>query len=180
MRKAAVTLVAPERYLATLRINAQQPGITVLVDGEFFGQTPLENIAVEVSPGSHAIEANGEAMVPFSTMVDVAYGEVKDVTVELSRSTAFVGGETPFRHRWWTWAIAGAGVVSTALGGYMNYLHADAVDQLNTKAALGTLSHTDASTLNDSKNHWQRAVFFYGAGGAMVSTFGVLIAVDLL
>ncbi len=100
MRRAAVRLVAPERLLGTLVIEARQSGVHVLVDGLSLGVMPLEQPELALPVGRHAVEASRPGWVPYSTIVDLAYEQTLTVELDLPASTVWVGGETPFRHRW--------------------------------------------------------------------------------
>jgi len=179
MRKAAVELVAPELFTGFLEIIARQPEVQILIDGNLVGTTPLVTSRLELPAGRHAVEAQGEALVPFSTMADIAYGEVKQVTIDLAQSSVFVGGDTPMRHRWWVWSIVGAGVLSTALGGYFNNLHLRTIHKIERYAEEGRLTAANGPALTeDEKADWQRATIFYGVGGALLVGAGVLLSFD--
>jgi len=180
MRRAAVTLLAPDLLVGTLDLQCPQPEVEILIDGKLAGTTPMKNTKVEVPVGRHAVEAKGEGLVPFSTLVDVAYGEMAKVNIALPRNTVFVGGETPFRSRWWTWAIASAGVIAVGLGGYFNYLQADTVRKIESRAKKGTLTSERADLYDESESHWSRARVFYGVGGALLGGVTVLFTIDLL
>ncbi|MBI3179641.1 MAG: PEGA domain-containing protein [Deltaproteobacteria bacterium] len=179
MRKAAVQLVAPHLFTGAVEIVAKQTGVQITLNGEWVGSTPLTTSRLEVPAGRHALEATAEGYVPFSSMVNVAYGETKQVTIELPLSTAFVGGSTPFRHRWYTWAIAGAGVLGLGLGGYFNYLHVDAVNKINDRADKGTLTAANVDLYQQQEDNWNRALYFYGGGGALALTAAVMLSMDL-
>ncbi len=179
MRKAAVQLVAPELFVGSIEIVTQQTGVQITLNGELVGTTPLKSTRLEVPAGRHALEATAEGYVPFSSMVSLAYGETKQVTIELPLSTAFVGGATPFRHRWYTWAITGAGVIGLGLGGYFNYLHVDTVNKINDRAKDNELTAANADLYEQQADNWHRALYFYGGGGALALTAGVLLSLDL-
>lgn len=180
MRKAAVQLVAPELYTGTLQIHATQPNIEISVDGERVGSTPLVDPNIAVPVGRRAVEANGPGLVPFSTMIEIAYGEKKPLTILLPDNTVFVGGTTPYYARWWTWALAGAGIAAVGLGGYFNKLQHDNVSRIEKRAANTRLTAEDTDLYKDSKNNWTRALIFYGAGGAMLGTVGAFVVFDFL
>jgi hypothetical protein len=179
MRKAAVTLLAPELFVGTLELAANQPGLTILVDGRHVGTTPLVSPLLEVAAGRHAIEASGEGLVPFSSMVEVAYGERVPLTILLPENTVFVGGATPFRNRWYTWAIAGAGAIGLAMGGYFNYQHVQTKNEIEARAGDETLTQDHAGLNNDRLSQLKSARVFYGIGGGLLGTVGVLLVVDL-
>jgi hypothetical protein len=179
IRKAAVQLVAPHLFTGDIELVASQSNVTVQLDGKLLGVTPLAQTRVSVPAGHHALEASGEGLVPFSTMLTIAYGETKTVTVDLAQSTAFMGGSTPFRHRWWTWAIAGAGLVAVGLGSYFNYLQVDTVNTIERRAGNDNLGAGSADLYQQQQDHWTRAVVFYGSGSALLTTAGVLLIIDL-
>lgn len=178
MRKAAVELLAPELFLGTIEVQAGQPGVSIVVDGRLAGTTPLANNRIDVAVGRHAIEATGEGLVPFSDFVEVRYGEVVPISIQLPDNTVFVGGATPFRNRWWPWTLAGTGLVATGLGAYFNYLHADAVRQIERRASDGRLGADNVDLYDQAQADWQRALVFYGVGGAVLGGVGVLFTID--
>jgi len=185
MRAAAVRVLAPERYLGTIEVAAKQPGVRILLDGNLVGTVPLASPRFSVTVGRHAIEANGPGLVPFSGFVEVGYDDVQKVTVLLPGNTVFVGGDVPFYATWWTWALAGTGLIASGIGGYFNYEHVRAIDRLNSRAqacqAGGACALTaDSATLyTDSQANWTRALIFYGAGGTLLGGVGIMWVTDL-
>jgi hypothetical protein len=175
MRKAAVQLVAPELFVGTLAFVMDQPGLTILVDGN-----PVTGTRADVAVGRHAVEASGARMVSYSTLVDVGYGETRELRIHLAESTAFLGGGTPFRERWWTWSLAGAGVVGVGLGAYFNRLHLDGVRGVSTRAERGRLDHSGADVYHDAEDDWSRAKLFYGIGGVLATGAAAFLVVDFL
>ncbi len=178
MRKAAVELLAPELFLGAIEVQALQPGVNIVVDGRLVGTTPLASNRVDVAVGRHALEATGDGLVPFSDFVEVRYGEVVPVAIQLPQNTVFVGGDTPFRNRWWTWTLAGTGLVATGLGAYFNYLQSDAVRQIEQRAKDGRLGADQQDLYDQEQAQWQRALVFYGIGGTLLGGVGVLWVVD--
>ncbi len=179
MRKAAVSLLAPELFVGTLELSATQPGLRIVIDGELVGTTPLPSPRLEVPVGRHAIEASGDGLVPFSSMLDIAYGEVVPLTVLLPENQLFVGGDTPFRARWYTWALAGAGVIGLSLAGYFHYESYDSARTIEDLYRHKALRHDHASLNDDRLSQLKTARAFYGIGGALVGTTGVLLLIDL-
>ncbi|MEM6731189.1 MAG: PEGA domain-containing protein [Myxococcota bacterium] len=179
IRAAAVRLLAPERYVGTIEFVVEQVGVQVLIDGELIGSAPLARNRFELEVGRHAIEASGEGLVPFSEVVDIRYGEKRTVTIVLPANTVFVGGDTPYYARWWTWAIAGAGVTGLGLGGYFGYLQQDTVGDIEDRAGAGTLTGDDAFLFQDQEADRDRALLFYGIGGALTLTAATLLSLDL-
>jgi hypothetical protein len=180
MRKAAVTLLAPELLVGTVELACSQTGVEVVVDGVSLGKTPLAATRRELPVGRHAIEANAPGLVPFSTLVDVAYGETKKVAIALPVNTVFVGGDTPFRARWWTWSIAGSGALAVGMGVFFNCLQADTVAKINQRAAAGTLTIDHAYLYRQEEEQWITAVVFYAVGALLMTGVGALLGVDFV
>jgi hypothetical protein len=180
MRKAAVLLLAPELFTGTLEIHAAQPGVQIIIDGQMQGTTPLAQPRFEVLAGKHAVEATGEGLVPFESLVEVAYGEVVPLNVMLPENTVFVGGDAPFRARWWTWTLAAAGAASGGLGGYFYYQHTQTADRISKRAERGTLTHADTDMVDAWDRDYKVATGLFAAGGLLVTTVGTLLVIDLL
>jgi len=179
MRKAAVQLVAPEKFLGTLEIVAEQPSIQILVDGALIGTTPLESNKIRVPAGRCALEATGAGLVRFSKIIDIPYDDSVTVSINLPTNDVFVGGQTPYRNRWWTWALVGAGALGVGMGAYFNQLHIDSVHTIESRAATGTLDENSAGLYNDARAEWKRSISFYTAGGLLLSSAGILLVIDL-
>lgn len=180
MRRAAVTLLAPELLVGTVSLVCPQEGVEITVNGQSVGVTPLANPRIEIPVGRHAIEANGDGLVPFSTLVDIAYGENKKVEIKLPRNTIFVGGDTPFRSRWWPWTIAGAGVLIAGMGGVFNFMQADTVAKIENRAQSHTLTVEHANDLfRQEEELWTTAIVLYIAGAVVITGVLVLFGVDL-
>lgn len=179
MRRAAVTLVAPELLVGTVVLDCKQSDVEILIDGQLLGRTPLVSPRVKVPVGRHAIEASGEGLVPFSTFIEVAYGEIIPVEIVLPTNTIFVGGNTPFRSRWWTWTLFGVGVVAGGVGGLFNYLHVDAVNQINALAQANQLTIDRMQLYRDADQHFMMAMGFYIGGAVIVATVATLLGIDL-
>ena len=179
IRRAAVQIAAPHRFVGRLELSGAQPGVTVKVDGREVGTTPLTTPTLELTVGPHALEATGAGLVPYSAIVEVQYDETVPVDFLLPSSSVFIGGDAPFRHRWWTWSIAGAGVIAVGLGGYFNALQADTASRIEERIQAGTLRY-DTSLYREEEDNWKRAVVSYGIGGALMLTSMTLLSLDFL
>lgn len=180
MRRAAVTLLAPEMLVGIVDLQCSQSDVQIVIDGQVIGTTPLKNTRVELPVGRHAIEANGDGLVPFSNMIDIAYGETKTIEIELPSNTLFIGGSTPFRSRWWTWTLAGAGVLTAGLGGLFNGLQANTVGRINARASAGTLTIEHRDLYQEEALFWYTALSFYIAGAALLTTVTALLGFDVI
>jgi hypothetical protein len=83
LRAAAVHLLAPERYVGALEIDASVPGAQVLVDGKPMGPTPIAGTIVGLSPGQHALRLTKEGFADFEKFVDVRFDQTTLVRVDL-------------------------------------------------------------------------------------------------
>lgn len=173
MRKAAVLLLAPERFTGIVEVHATQAGVEVLIDGQPVGTVPLPSPRLTVLAGRHAVEARGEGLVPFSSMLDVPYEGVVPLTILLPENTLFVGGATPFRARWWPWVMGAVGVVAAGVGGYFYYYYVQLARDMEKD-----LSVSGAAKRDDWHSALVRSRIAGGAGGALLTTVGVLFVTD--
>ena len=179
IRRAAVELLAPELFVGKLEINAAQPNVNIVIDGQLAGRTPLADATIPLTVGRHAIEANGEGLVPFTSFVDIAYGESVPVKIDLPANSLFIGGRAPFRSRWWTWVAASVGVVGLGVGTVFNVLQVQNVHDINQQAKNHQLGAGTADLYSQSKANWSRAAGFYIGGGVVLGTVGILYTIDL-
>ena len=178
MRKAAVQLLAPERFSGTLLVNARQPGVQILIDGELAATTPLDDPRIPLSVGTHSIEARGDRLVPFEAMIDIAYEEVKELEIDLPRGNLFVGGRRPYYTRWWTWTLGGLGVA--ALGGSLGLyrLHNNLYAEYEANPRLSSVELENLR--NQARNQALYPAWGLAAGGgALVVTAAALLLSDL-
>jgi hypothetical protein len=180
MRKAAVTLLAPELLVGTLEIHAEQPGLQIVIDGQLAGTTPLARPLIPLGVGSHAIEASGKGLVTLSKMVDIEYDETVPLTISLPANAVFVGGNTPFRARWWPWVITAVGVAGVATGGYFYDQHIQAANTMSNLYRDGKINYTVGAEHDRWSNDLKLARIFGAAGGALILTTGTLFVIDLL
>jgi hypothetical protein len=179
MRATAVQLVAPERYVGSIRLRAPQHGVRIIVDGEPVGVGPLHSV-VEVTVGRHAIEAAGDGLVPLATVAVVTYEGLTPVDIELADSSVFASSSTPFRNRWWTWAMAAVGVASVSAGVYFNVQHLDTSHKIDALVDAGRHDYRAASLHRDQSQQWTAAAILYGSGGALLAGSGLLLTFDFL
>jgi hypothetical protein len=111
---------------ATLAIESDPPGATVLVDGERVGTTPME---VRLGPGEHRIETQLEGYASQSRTVEAVPGVSERWTPRLhadgSRPDTAVDEGPRRREPLWPagWALVGTGVASLAVGVTFLALH---------------------------------------------------------
>jgi PEGA domain-containing protein/tetratricopeptide repeat protein len=69
--------------LGKLRVEVNEPGARVLVDGKFMGESP-QAITLRVDPGSHAVVAEKQGAMPAVATVTVSAGEERVVDLRLT------------------------------------------------------------------------------------------------
>jgi hypothetical protein len=75
-----------EGGFGTIAIRAQPAGSEVTIDGErWTGSAPGAPLLVQVAEGRHRITVQKEGYRPFSTDIDVRFGETTPINVSLSR-----------------------------------------------------------------------------------------------
>jgi hypothetical protein len=82
LREAAVQLLAPARFVGSLRVNCDVPGALVFVDGKQVGVAPLPGPIEGLSPGQHTLRVVDKSR-ELSTFVEVRYGKEVEARIEL-------------------------------------------------------------------------------------------------
>lgn len=102
-----------------LKVGANVEKARVFVDGEYIGDTPVEQ---EVDPGTKHVKVRLLGYYDFEASLDVVAGEAYEVNAELERlppeeDPTIAEPPRPRRwyERWWVWTIVGAVVVSAAI-----------------------------------------------------------------
>jgi len=83
--RAKQRLAALEPYIGRIAVSAEEDGVTVTIDGEVIGETPLR--AQWAKAGSHKVSAQKQGFLPFETAVSVTAGQKKTVMVLLEPSS---------------------------------------------------------------------------------------------
>lgn len=180
MRALAVQLVAPEKYLGTVELRIAEAGIDLKIDGLSVGESPLADNNLRLPVGTHAVEATAPGRVPMSAIIDVRYDEIVPVTVDLPTSDIMMGGATPFRHRWWTWTVAGVGITTLAVGAVFNVLHVQAAERINNDYAAGILTAADRGLYEQEQLSWNVALISYVVGSVLLGVTASLLTWDFI
>lgn len=108
-----------EAKIAFLRLESPMEGVSVRVDGQSEGETPIE--PVPVNPGRHAVIAEKDGYQRFEAAEILTTGEEKTVVLALVpiQVTPTIVAETKpppsddstVFEKWWFWAIVGGVVV---------------------------------------------------------------------
>jgi tetratricopeptide (TPR) repeat protein len=124
-----------KKRVAFLTITVNRSGAKVLVDGTEVGTTPIGAL-LAVSVGRHRVSAQGDDGASASATVDVAGGDSKTVTLELSTRQVGAASGTPQEQakglskldKWGVGMLAGGaalGIAGAVLGLMANAAHDD-------------------------------------------------------
>jgi hypothetical protein len=156
-----------------LRIQVDQPGAVVTLDGKELGRAPLES-APRVLEGPHAIVVQKDGYVRWSTTVAVSPGGEVPVKVELVPIRLL--GEAA-RSRLWAWAYGSTGVAAVGLVGGLVFKKQ--ADDAYSKYKSAT-HRTRASDLkNQTRQKATLTAVSFGVAGAAAVTAGTLYVLAL-
>lgn len=140
--RAARTVLPSE---GTVRLRSDFEGALVRVDGEAVGQTPIDR-EIELTPGSHRIEASRDGYLPFVADVDVERGGVVLTRIDLgSALTHRSVAQTPVV-TWFAWGLAAATLVATVAVG----VHAQSLVPVEFGATDGYAAARDWGAISDA------------------------------
>jgi hypothetical protein len=86
IRGAAYKLLVPSQYAGTIQLDLAEDGAEVFVDGRPAGKTPLKAPIPGLTPGKHALKLVKGGFADFDKWVDVRFGRVSVVKVDLRNS----------------------------------------------------------------------------------------------
>ena len=116
--------------VGTIEASCTQKGVTVTLDGQPWFSCPGTGTR-RVTPGDHAIVAEGRQLMTLSQRISVKAGSIAPSRIALVPVSRNVIVAEP-RHRWAPWLVAGLGVAAAATGagawfkGYRGMADADA------------------------------------------------------
>jgi hypothetical protein len=191
VRETAVQLLAPSRFVGSLRVEV--PGATgalLFVDGKPLGTLPLSRPLAGLVPGQHVVRVQDKDQET-STFVEVRFGKTTDAHIELgaaqvvSLPAAAVPtlAEAPLRKPAWVRPAAigmlGAGVASAVIGlAFHAKTYATASAQPGL-AATNQLQRRDAPRYLDADQNTSMARGFYVAAAVLTAAGGGLLWWDL-
>jgi len=82
MRQVATRLLRPEAYRGHIDLRVDRSGVTIFVDGQDMGRTPLKE-PLRLTPGRHALKLEAPGYKDFEKFVDVPFGRTVPLTVAL-------------------------------------------------------------------------------------------------
>ena len=100
----------------SLAVTAAEPGMLLLVDGRSVGRSPVERV-LELSPGTHRVEATKDGRIPYRAQIDVHPNAVSAAYVDLRPRTHHARAHGP---RPWTWIAAAASAGALIAGGTLS------------------------------------------------------------
>lgn len=83
--RAKQRLAALEPYIGRISVSSEEDGVTVTIDGEVIGETPLRPQWAKA--GAHKVSAQKQGFLPFETSVSVTVGQKKTVMLMLEPSS---------------------------------------------------------------------------------------------
>jgi len=113
----AISVLGPTTGI--LRIDVDQVGAAIFIDGRRFGTSPLQPLT-DAPPGSHTVRVSMDGFLDFEQEVEVSAGQETAVQATLEPAPppepAGPPAPPPVYRRWWFWTIIGAVAVGAGLG----------------------------------------------------------------
>jgi hypothetical protein len=191
VREAAVQLLAPSRFVGSLRLDVPgAAGALLFVDGKSSGTLPLPQPLDGLAPGQHVVRVKDKGHET-STFVEVRFGRTTDAHIDLAAPVvalpaAAVPGallETAARKPAWVRPAAigmlGAGVASAVIGFAFHARAYSTASNLNGVAAPNQLQRSGAQTYSDVDQNTSMARGFYVAAALLAAGGGGLLWWDL-
>jgi PEGA domain-containing protein len=89
MRQTATRLLKPESYKGNLSLNVNVSGVSVYIDGDLVGQTPIEK-GMRLSPGRHALKLAAAGFKDYEAFIDIPFD--RTVPVEIKMESQLISG----------------------------------------------------------------------------------------
>jgi len=192
VREAAVQLLAPARFVGSLRVEVPgAAGALLFVDGKPSGTLPLAQPLEGLTPGQHVVRVKDKEHET-STFVEVRFARTTDAHIELGAApvvalpaaavpSALV--ETAPRKPAWVRPAAigmlGAGVASAVIGFAFHAKAYSTASSLNGLAASNQLQRSDLQKYSDVDQNTNMARGFYVAAALLTAAGGGLLWWDL-
>jgi hypothetical protein len=191
VRAAAVELLAPHRYVGSLRVEV--PGVSgalLFLDGKPAGQTPLAVPIEGLAPGQHTLRVADRGMRELSAFVDIHYGQTTEARVDLGAvplrtvPIAALPAAGPRSKPWMrpvAYAGLGLGLASAAVAIFFHAKSYATAADLNRRAdaAPSELRASDVAAYSAMDRDVRVARGFYIAAAALGLAAGGLLVWDL-
>jgi hypothetical protein len=190
LREAAVQLLAPSRFVGSLRIEVPgASGALLFVDGKAAGTLPLAQPLEGLTPGQHVVRVKDKARET-STFVEVRFGRTTDARLDLGGAVVAVPAAAlptlattvPRKPAWVRPAAVsaiGAAVASAVIGAAFHARAYSTASDLNNLAAANQLHKPDVQSYADVERDTNIARGFYIAAAVLAATGGGLLWWDL-
>jgi hypothetical protein len=193
LREAAVRLLAPARYVGSLRIEVPgASGAELFLDGKSAGKLPLATPIEGLPPGQHTIRVTDAQAREMNTFVEVRFARTTEARIDLSGAglkavvpaAALPSAAVDFPPRApWVRPVAiaglGAGVLSTALAVVFHLKAYSAANALNQKESQNELQPGSLGLYRDVDRNTQIARALYVSGALLAAAGGGLLYWDL-
>ena len=191
LRAAAVELLAPQRFVGSLRVEV--PGVSgamLFLDGRPVGQTPLPQPIEGLAPGQHTVRVADGGMRELSAFIDIQYGQTTDARFDLGMAPLrtvplpalpAAGSSSP-RKSWIrpaAYAGLGVGVASAALAIFLQLKAYSTASDLNRREAVNGLRATDAGSYAEIDRQVKAARGLYVAAAILGAAGGGLLLWDM-
>jgi PEGA domain len=190
LREAAVQLLAPLRWVGSLRVVVDAPGALIFVDGKQVGIAPLTQPVTGLAPGQHTLRVVDKSR-ELSTFVEVRFGQEIEARIELGAARVVraalpsaTASVQPVRAHpsWVRPAAIGAitlGVMSAAVAVGFNVRAYATASDLNQRESLNQLQPGDLPAYADVDHDTHMARGFYISGAILAAAGGALLWWDL-
>jgi hypothetical protein len=191
VREAAVRLLAPSRFVGSLRVEVPgASGAMLFVDGKPSGTLPLSQPLEGLTPGQHVVRVKDKTRET-STFVEVRFGRTTDAQIDLGAApvVALPAAAVPAivtaapRKPAWVRPAAigalGASVASAVIGVAFHARAYSTASALNGREAANQLQIRDTQAFADVDRNTNLARGFYIAAAVLAATGGGLLWWDL-
>jgi hypothetical protein len=141
MQTLVAELIDVSLLKGSLAVEIPLAGVSIYIDGELAGTTPLARAIAGISPGEHTLKLSSSAMKDYFSFFTVTPGKQANIRVEPEQITqlqAQLEANAPFYKRWWFWSIIGTVAVAAA-GGTTYAITSRGGDDGPPAATLGTV-----------------------------------------
>lgn len=170
MHQAAIQLIAPARFVGSLRLEVPgADGAALFIDNKPAGTLPLARPLEGLAPGQHVVRVKDKAREA-STFVEVRFGRTTDATIDLAAPVLAVPAE----------ALPSA--VAIAQPGKPAWLRPAAIASLGAgvaAAVAGTAFSASANASGSGSNDRSVARGFYISAAVLAVTGGGLLWWDV-
>jgi hypothetical protein len=191
VREAAVQLLAPSRFVGSLRVEVPgASGAILFVDGKPSGTLPLPQPLEGLTPGQHVVRVKDKTRET-STFVEVRFGRTTDAHIDLGAAPVValpaaalpaIIGAAPRKPVWLRPAaigVLGAGVASAVIGVAFHARAYSTASTLNNLEAANQLRPRDVQSYGDVERNTNIARGFYIAAAVLAAAGGGLLWWDL-